>query len=167
MDAETENIDAEVNESATDETPTDEVTTDTETADKGDEPLGDGGKKALEYERAARKAAQAELKALKAAKAPVTTDERVAALEAEMLANKAEAARERVARKHNLTDEQVEALAELTDIATMEKFAAMFAKAPSAPAGSTTQERHPNFGGGNVSLSDNGVARAKRFLKKD
>lgn len=111
--------------------------------DPADAPLGEGGKKALDAERTARKAAEtaaAELqKQLDALNAEKMTDlERAqdAAKKAEEAAAKAtaDALRFRVAAKHGITDEDAELFLTGSDAETLERQAArLVERTPTTP----------------------------------
>jgi len=147
--------------SATDETSnTDGVVETSADADGGDEsdntggePLGEGGKKALEDERAKRKAAEkavAELRRQLAASRPADiadVNARLIELEAANAAKDLDIARLGLVAAHGLDDEAATALKDLADVAAMEKFAALLAKKTPALT-NNRQERHPGFGGG-------------------
>lgn len=108
-----------------------------------DEPLGEGGKKALEAERTARAAAEKQAAALQKqideAKAAQLSDlERAqkAAADAQAVAEKAtaEALRYRIAAKHAISDEDAELFLTGMDEATVERQAArLVERTPSTP----------------------------------
>ncbi|WP_406234940.1 hypothetical protein [Nocardia sp. NBC_01009] len=114
-----------------------------------DDGLGDGGKKALEAERLARKEAE---KAQKAAEAKVKTfedaqksdaqkqAERLAELETEAATAKHEALRFKYAAKHQLSDEDAETFLTGADEATIAKQAARLAE---LVAGGATPKPQP------------------------
>ena len=150
--------------------------TTTTTAKGGDEPLGEGGKKALEAERDARKKAEADLATLRKdfdgfktelSKAfgiqPATGDgaDEVSELTKRLNTMQHETAVYRLAAKHEITDEgDLELLKSATDEAAMTKLAerlAAKAVAPGIPKPDTTQ------GGGSGSapaLNSDGLEQA-------
>ena len=145
-------------------------------AKPGDEPLGEGGKKALEAERDARKQAEADLAALRKdfdgfktelSKAfgiqPATGDgaDAVTQLQRQLNAMQHETAVYRLAAQHEITDQDdLELLKSATDEAAMTKLAerlAAKAAAPGAPKPDATQ------GGGSGSapaLNSDGLEQA-------
>ena len=111
-----------------------------------DEPLGEGGKKALAAEREARKAAEksaadlaARLKDIEAAQMSDLERAQAAAKEYEAAAAKAsaEALRWRIAARHGITDEDAETFLTGTDEDTLtrqaERLAALSTTAPATP----------------------------------
>jgi hypothetical protein len=111
--------------------------------DPASEPLGEGGKKALDAERNARKAAEkaaADLKAqldqINQANESAVEKAQREAKEAQEAAAKAtaDALRFRVAAKHGLSDEDADLFLTGTDAETLERqAAALVARTPSSP----------------------------------
>jgi hypothetical protein len=111
--------------------------------DPADAPLGEGGKKALEAERTARKAAEkaaadlkAELDKINQANESAVEKAQREAKEAQEAATRAtaDALRFRVAAKHGLTDEDADLFLTGTDAETLERqAAALVARTPAGP----------------------------------
>lgn len=128
------------------ETTTEQTADQTEEQTQGDPaeaPLGEGGKKALDAERTARKAAetaaaelQKQLDALNAEKMTDLERAQTAAKVAEEAAAKAttEAMRLRVAAKHGISDEDADLFLVGTDVETLERQAArLVERTPNGP----------------------------------
>jgi len=145
-----------------DETSSQEATTATETAPEGATPadmpqnLGDAGKKALDAERAARKAAEDSAKTLQAeldkiSKANMSELEKAQASAAENLkaaeAARSEALRWRIAAKHGISDEDAETFLTGTDEASLTKQAERLAALAQTKAGPTTPKPDLTQGG--------------------
>ena len=104
---------------------------DTPAPDDGADTLGDAGKRALQAERAARRDAEKRAKDLEAKLAEAAPGGAGHAAELERLRGeladlRGQSVRDRIARKHGLTDENAELLA--GDEAAMDKLAAALAK---------------------------------------
>lgn len=117
-----------------------------------DQALGEGGKKALSEERAARKAAEAATTALQKQLDEITRSQmsdleraQAAAADAQKLADQhaADALRWRIAARHGISDEDAETFLTGSDEATLtrqaERLSAMAAASPTTPKPDLTQ----------------------------
>lgn len=144
----------------TTETPTDAATTETEQGDPAAE-LGEGGKKALETERAARKAAekkvnefQAQLDAINQANESAVEKAQREANEARESATKAtaDALRFRVAAKHGIDEDDADLFLTGTDAETLERQAVrLVERTPTTTAGPRPDLTQGGKGGGTPS----------------
>ena len=146
---------------------------------KGDEPLGDGGKRALEAEREARKQAESDLAALrkdfegfqsKLSEAfgiqPATGGETdaVAQLQERLNTMQHETAVYRLAAQHEITDEgDLELLKSATDEAAMKKLAERLASAKATTPGTPKPDATQGGGSGSApALNSDGLEQALR-----
>jgi glycerol-3-phosphate dehydrogenase len=128
---------------ATTEQPTTEAEPQKQGDPAADAPLGEGGKKALEAERNARKAAEQvaadfkkRLDEIEAANLSDLEKAQKQAQEAQEAATKAtaDAARFRIAAKHGISDEDADLFLHGTDAETLERqAAALVARTPNGP----------------------------------
>lgn len=148
-------------------------------AKSGDEPLGDGGKKALEAERDARKKAEADLASLRndfdgfkteLSKAfgiqPATGDgaDAVSQLQQQLNTMQHETAVYRLAAQHEITDEEdLELLKSATDEAAMTKLAGRLAAAKASTPGTPKPDATQGGGAGGstpLALNSDGLEQA-------
>ena len=142
----------------------------------GDEPLGEGGKKALEAERDARKQAEADLAALRKdfdgfktelSKAfgiqPATGDgaDAVTQLQRQLNAMQHETAVYRLAAQHEITDQDdLELLKSATDEAAMTKLAERLAAKAAAPGSPKPDATQGGGSGSAPALNSDGLEQA-------
>lgn len=124
---------------------------------KGDEPLGDGGKKALEAEREARKELERQIQSLKEGLAGVfggkpdgkaTTDDLVASLSEQVTSMQRDATVYRLAADNGITDkDDIDLLRSAKDEDAMTRLASRLAAKAEHPAGPGTPKPDLTQGG--------------------
>jgi hypothetical protein len=161
--------------------------------DQGDEPLGESGTKALQAERDARKALDAEVKALKTAQADQTrkiaeafgiktddgktsTDDVVSALQKQVQDMQHDGLVYQLANEHTITDkDDLELLKGVRDETALRKLAARLAKKADDDQGEGGKQKHrpprqdPNQGrgdGGKAPGSSGSAEADRRFGKQ-
>lgn len=142
----------------------------------GDEPLGDGGKKALEAEREKRKQAEADLATLRkdfegfqtklseafgVQSATGNGDDAVAQLQKQLNTMQHETAVYRLAAQHEITDEDdLELLKSATDEAAMTKLAERLAAKAAAPGTPKPDATQGGGSGTQLALNSDGLEQA-------
>jgi hypothetical protein len=143
-----------------------EAETKTATGDNDDRPLGPGGERALAAERAQVKELKAKLAAAQKTTTPEGTADRLAALEAEMSATKAENTALRLAGQHSLTGDDV-LLLQTLPVEAMEVWARRLATQGAATGGAVgVPKPDPTQGRGGKPTNSGAADFAARHKKK-